>query len=106
MAVKTYTKDNIDQFIALTERQIMQAFVDVAPDIVASIQDITPVRTGKLQESVTFEVEERAVGFGSADVLYAKYVQWGTIYQKPQRNFDRGLENAIPAIKSALSKVK
>ena len=105
MAVKTITKDQINQFVADIERQIMQVFEDVAPDVVKEIQLVTPVRTGTLKASVAFEVEDRSVGFGS-DVDYARYVQWGTVNQRPQRNFDRGLDNAIPEIKSALSRVK
>ena len=46
-------------------------------------KEATPVRTGRLRNSITHEVDAKDVYIGS-NVEYAPHVEYGTIHQKAQ----------------------
>lgn len=68
-------------------------------------KDLTPVRTGNLRKSWQIRVnkEKKYVELGS-QVKYSKFVELGSVHNKPQHMLRDGLMNNIKEIKGVMEK--
>jgi HK97 gp10 family phage protein len=70
--------NNSDKVLEEITRMVSQAIREVADELVHEAQELAPVRTGELRDSIhKEEIDELNVAVGS-DKQYAGYVEYGT----------------------------
>lgn len=77
--IKDYSKEAMSAYSQARERSL--EIIGLTAEKYA--KEATPVRTGRLRNSNTHVVEDRAVYIGT-NVEYAPHVEYGTIHQKAQ----------------------
>lgn len=101
MQAKFYTKE----VLAKMEKEFDKRLIESADEIQDSAKAVTPVRTGKLRESIERSGPSNGSITVGTDVHYGKYVELGTRKQSPQYFLTRGFRNAQSKVVAIFSRM-
>jgi len=90
MALSVEYENNIGKFFLALGLVSKKALDEIGSTGVTIIENETPVDSGKLKKSTRYQVKRRTVYFLN-DAEYAKYVELGTMYTKPNPFMRRGI---------------
>lgn len=98
--IKSYKK----QVIADIKKEFEKELIESANAVIESTYPITPVKSGRLRDSITrSEVSDNTITVGT-DVEYAVFVELGTRKMSPRFYLTHGANNAISKIKSIFNR--
>lgn len=93
----------IKKQITHIETVVQQALDEFGEKCVAAIQASAPVRTGRLRDSFTYEIQEDGVLISSG-IEYGVFVEYGTVNQAAQPFFEISIRQFIPDLISQLER--
>lgn len=99
-------KSYLSEVINAVDEAKKDACEKVGTYVIAEAQMRTPVKTGNLRRSETYEVMENNEGVRvGAEAEYGKFVELGSSKQKAQPFLTPAVEDNIPTIEAIIDKV-
>ena len=96
--------DNHDKVIKALQQQLRAALEDAGRQAVAHAKSTVPVDTGKLKNSINYDVSDDNVKIGT-DVEYGKYVELGSVHNHTASHFLlNAMQNNVGEYKQTIEK--
>ena len=96
--------DNHDKVIKALQQQLRAALEDAGQQAVAHAKSTVPVDTGKLKNSINYDVSDDKLKVGT-DVEYGKYVELGSVHNHTAAHFLlNAMQNHVGEYKQTIEK--